>query len=130
MEFTELRDGLIEHTLLFWENKPITTEAWRGITRGAEFARQCRTLHDFETKWMPRYQQGLGLFDAWSTYTALKPRPHQAVESETINRIYRGLLFAVGVEQSNTPADNAFAAAAITDLVIKKAKHHARPSPA
>lgn len=129
MHFTALRDELIDHTLSTHAVYGLSTQAWRGVTRGVEFARQCRNLHAFESMWATRNKYGLGLFDAWSVYTPANKQPHAGVESETINRIYTCLLWANGVDLKIEPATKAFALLAMTDVVIKKAMNHARPSP-
>lgn len=129
MQFNELRDQLAHNTLLFWANKPIAPAAWRGITRGVEFTRQCRTLCDFEKKWVSRQKLGLGLMDAWSCYAQGEVKPDPMAENAAVMGIYKGLLFAAGVPQEYTEPEKEFAALAISEVVIQKAKRHATPSP-
>ncbi len=125
--FNALRDQLAENTLVYFEHKPLTPEAWRGVTRGVEFTRQCRSLYDFERKWMRRQEQGLGLVDYWSDVASGKPKPHPLAESDTVMLIYKSLLYAAGAEQDYTKFETEFASFAITEAAIRKAKKNATP---
>ena len=128
--FNDLRDQLVWQTLVYWKSKPLQPEAWKGITRGVEFARQCRSVQDFERKWISRQKQGLGLMDAWSVFACDQPRPDPAVEAQTVNTIYTALLFGTGANHEYSQADREFASLAITKVAIRKAKQHAAsPAP-
>lgn len=127
--FTRLRDQLAENTLAYWQGKPLATEAWAGMTRGVEFTRQCRSLYDFERKWVSRQQMGLGLADYWSVYAGNRPRPNPVTESETVMRIYKCLLYAAGAEQEYTAFEKDFASFAITESAIRKARKSAAAQP-